>query len=98
MFAGSGILSSASPSEREGDNGDFTLRLLHVTALFQVTSMVPEQFPADIDLSTEEDEALTERLNKSADCSAALADKLLQGWTLMGEHCPQCITPLMRNK
>ncbi|KAL2642177.1 hypothetical protein R1flu_009764 [Riccia fluitans] len=33
-----------------------------------------------------------------SDSSAALAQKLLQGWTMLNEHCPQCITPLLRNR
>ncbi|KAH7426100.1 hypothetical protein KP509_11G084800 [Ceratopteris richardii] len=34
----------------------------------------------------------------SVDLSAALAEKLLQGWALLQEHCPQCLTPLVRNR
>nr|CCA25732.1 AlNc14C317G10547 [Albugo laibachii Nc14] len=30
--------------------------------------------------------------------SEQLAQKMLQGWTMMGCHCPQCFTPFMRNK
>ena len=29
--------------------------------------------------------------------SALLGQYLLKGWTLLQEHCPQCIVPLMRN-
>lgn len=36
--------------------------------------------------------------NSVDDSSAAIAQKLLQGWALLGEHCPQCITPLVRNR
>lgn len=36
--------------------------------------------------------------NPVDDSSAAIAQKLLQGWALLGEHCPQCITPLVRNR
>ncbi|KAG6547764.1 hypothetical protein Mapa_010577 [Marchantia paleacea] len=39
-----------------------------------------------------------ERTRKFDDSSAALAEKLLQGWTLLNEHCPQCLTPLVRNR
>ena len=31
------------------------------------------------------------------DVSQAIADKMLAGWTLTAEHCPQCSTPLVRN-
>ena len=34
----------------------------------------------------------------SVDSSQALADKMLEGWTLMAEHCPRCATPLVRSK
>ncbi|KAI5079797.1 hypothetical protein GOP47_0005276 [Adiantum capillus-veneris] len=37
-------------------------------------------------------------LRRSSDHSAALAEKLLQGWALLQEHCPQCLTPLVRNR
>ncbi|KAL3678158.1 hypothetical protein R1sor_021114 [Riccia sorocarpa] len=33
-----------------------------------------------------------------SDISAALAEKLLQGWAMLNEHCPQCLTPLVRNR
>lgn len=36
--------------------------------------------------------------NQVDDSSAAIAQKLLQGWALLGDHCPQCITPLVRNR
>lgn len=36
--------------------------------------------------------------NTVDDSSAAIAQKLLQGWALLGDHCPQCITPLVRNR
>ncbi|BBN10978.1 hypothetical protein MPTK1_5g08100 [Marchantia polymorpha subsp. ruderalis] len=39
-----------------------------------------------------------ERTRRFDDSSAALAEKLLQGWTLLNEHCPQCLTPLVRNR
>lgn len=37
-------------------------------------------------------------VTRSSDHSAALAEKLLQGWALLQEHCPQCFTPLVRNR
>ncbi|XP_024526391.1 Sjoegren syndrome/scleroderma autoantigen 1-like isoform X2 [Selaginella moellendorffii] len=35
---------------------------------------------------------------RSEGASALIAAKMLQGWALLGEHCPACLTPLMRNK
>lgn len=35
---------------------------------------------------------------RPSDHSSALAEKLLQGWALLQEHCPQCLTPLVRNR
>lgn len=32
------------------------------------------------------------------DSSQALADKMLEGWTLLAEHCPRCSTPFVRSK
>jgi hypothetical protein len=50
----------------------------------------------------EEEEGVTtvvdDRSRRREDPSAALAEKLLQGWTLLNEHCPQCLTPLVRNR
>nr|PNR48733.1 hypothetical protein PHYPA_013210 [Physcomitrium patens] len=34
----------------------------------------------------------------SRDHSSLIASKLLQGWTLLAESCPQCLTPLVRNR
>lgn len=43
-----------------------------------------------------------ERSNRSRsradDSSAAIAEKLLQGWALLSDHCPQCVTPLVRSR
>ncbi|XP_057853605.2 uncharacterized protein LOC131063721 [Cryptomeria japonica] len=38
------------------------------------------------------------RRKKSDDASAAIAAKLLQGWALLNDYCPQCINPLLRNR
>lgn len=41
----------------------------------------------------------TSRSRSAADdLSSAIAEKLLQGWALLGDHCPQCVTPLVRNR
>ena len=36
--------------------------------------------------------------NSDVDPSQALADKMLEGWTLLAEHCPRCATPLVRSR
>ncbi|KAJ7535824.1 hypothetical protein O6H91_12G047700 [Diphasiastrum complanatum] len=46
----------------------------------------------------EEIDAILDTSKRVDDHSSAIADKLLQGWTLMNEHCPQCYTPLVRNR
>ncbi|TMW56618.1 hypothetical protein Poli38472_006628 [Pythium oligandrum] len=40
------------------------------------------------------------KYKKRDDASARLGEKLLQGWTMLGVHCPsdECFTPLVRNK
>ncbi|CCI45848.1 unnamed protein product [Albugo candida] len=38
------------------------------------------------------------KYQKRDQTSEKLAQKMLQGWTMMGCHCPQCFTPFMRNK
>jgi uncharacterized Zn finger protein (UPF0148 family) len=35
---------------------------------------------------------------KDGDPSQALADKMLEGWALLGEHCPLCSTPFVRSR
>ncbi|CAM6103769.1 unnamed protein product [Calypogeia fissa] len=54
------------------------------------------------DFMDEEGEGVTKRADDRTkrldDHSSALAEKLLQGWTLLNEHCPQCLTPLVRNR
>lgn len=40
----------------------------------------------------------TSRRSRADDSSAAIAQKLLQGWALLSDHCPQCVTPLVRNR
>lgn len=40
----------------------------------------------------------TSRRSRADDSSAAIAEKLLQGWALLSDHCPQCVTPLVRNR
>eukprot|EP00252_Welwitschia_mirabilis_P000213 TRINITY_DN1019_c0_g1_i1.p1 TRINITY_DN1019_c0_g1~~TRINITY_DN1019_c0_g1_i1.p1 ORF type:complete len:246 (+),score=46.96 TRINITY_DN1019_c0_g1_i1:180-917(+) len=36
--------------------------------------------------------------SKSNDTSGSIAEKLLQGWALLAEHCPLCLTPLLRDR
>eukprot|EP00274_Cyanoptyche_gloeocystis_P003260 CAMPEP_0196658628 /NCGR_PEP_ID=MMETSP1086-20130531/30648_1 /TAXON_ID=77921 /ORGANISM="Cyanoptyche gloeocystis , Strain SAG4.97" /LENGTH=198 /DNA_ID=CAMNT_0041992279 /DNA_START=78 /DNA_END=671 /DNA_ORIENTATION=+ len=44
-------------------------------------------------------EYIEERRKKSDQCSAKIAEKLLQGWTLLQDCCPAgCPVPLVRNK
>lgn len=50
------------------------------------------------DVLDEETDVRAQKLSKADDHSSAIASKLLQGWTLLGEHCPVCITPLVRNR
>lgn len=40
----------------------------------------------------------SEEVSKKSDHSSDIASKLLQGWTLLGQCCPVCITPLVRNR
>jgi hypothetical protein len=58
----------------------------------ETSSVVMEE--EDNDLSTR---ALN-RVSKVDDHSSSIASKLLQGWTLLGDHCPVCVTPLVRNR
>ncbi|CAM6054019.1 unnamed protein product [Sphagnum tenellum] len=58
----------------------------------ETSSVVMEE--EDNDLSTR---ALN-RASKVDDHSSSIASKLLQGWTLLGDHCPVCVTPLVRNR
>ncbi|MCO5559026.1 hypothetical protein L7F22_012618 [Adiantum nelumboides] len=46
----------------------------------------------------EEQGEISNNGRRSSDHSASLAEKLLQGWALLQEHCPQCFTPLVRNR
>lgn len=39
-----------------------------------------------------------EQRKNSGDASSAIAAKLLQGWALLNDYCPQCINPLLRNR
>lgn len=36
--------------------------------------------------------------SQPVDSSQAIADKMLEGWALLAEHCPQCSTPLVRSR
>jgi uncharacterized Zn finger protein (UPF0148 family) len=38
------------------------------------------------------------KMDNSDDVSAKLGVGMLNGWCLLGEHCPICVTPLMRKK
>ncbi|MCO5561715.1 hypothetical protein L7F22_015338 [Adiantum nelumboides] len=46
----------------------------------------------------EEQGVISNNGRRTSDHSASLAEKLLQGWALLQEHCPQCLTPLVRNR
>lgn len=48
----------------------------------------PSRAPTEVEQSTSNVE----------DPSQALADKMLEGWTLLAEHCPRCATPLVRSR
>jgi hypothetical protein len=52
-------------------------------------------------MEEEDNDLLTRALNqvsKVDDHSSSIASKLLQGWTLLGDHCSVCVTPLVRNQ
>ncbi len=52
-------------------------------------------------MEEEDNELSTRALNRASkvdDHSSSIASKLLQGWTLLGDHCPVCVTPLVRNR
>lgn len=40
----------------------------------------------------------TEKVEAKPDRSEKLAEKMLQGWTLLGTNCPNCTIPLVRNR
>ncbi|DAZ94536.1 TPA: hypothetical protein N0F65_002188 [Lagenidium giganteum] len=44
--------------------------------------------------------AMEAKYKKRDDASARLAEKMLQGWTLLGVNCPsdECFTPMVRSK
>jgi uncharacterized Zn finger protein (UPF0148 family) len=42
--------------------------------------------------------AATTRNAGQVDSSQAIADKMLEGWALLAEHCPLCSTPFVRSR
>ena len=44
--------------------------------------------------------ARKEKMKRDNENASAIAEKLLQGWTMLAEYCPVegCVTPLMRSR
>lgn len=64
------------------------------------TEVVLRPPPEDAEADAEAHARAEKRRKESDASSAEIADKLLQGWTLLNEHCPMenCLTPLVRNR